>query len=115
MIDFQGAHWSQGIRDVQYFLVNSMRPDTLAEHERDLVAGYAEEVTRLGARLSAQEAWEHYRGFSFQTLMTAVVSLGLGSFTDSDAVMRAMLERAVAATRRLDFEAWLDSRIDGRG
>jgi hypothetical protein len=115
MIDFQGAHWSQGIRDVQYFLVNSMRPDTLAEHERDLVAGYAEEVTRLGARLSAQEAWEHYRGFSFQTLMTAVVSLGLGSFTDSDAVMRAMLERAVAATRRLDFGAWLDARVDGRG
>jgi hypothetical protein len=112
MIDFQAAHWSQGIRDVQYFLVNSMRPDTLADHERNLVAGYAEEVTRLGAPLSAPEAWEQYRGFSFQTLMTAVVSLGLGSFTDSEAVMRAMLERAVAATRRLDFEAWLDARVD---
>jgi hypothetical protein len=29
--------------------------------------------------------------------------------------MRAMLERAVAATRRLDFGAWLDARVDGRG
>jgi len=111
MIDFQGAHWSQGIRDVQYFLVNSMRPDRLAAHERDLVEGYAEEVTHLGAPLAAAQAWEQYRGFSFQTLMTAVVSLGLGSFTDSDAVMRAMLERAVAATRRLDFEGWLDARL----
>ena len=46
------------------------------------------------------------------TLMTAVVSRGLGSFTDSDAVMQAMLERSVAATRRLEFGAWLDARLE---
>jgi len=85
-----------------------MRPERLAEHERELIAGYCEERTRLGASLAADEAWEQYRGFSFQTLMTAVVSRGLGSFTDSDAVMQVMLERAVAATRRLAFGAWLD-------
>jgi hypothetical protein len=112
MIDFQGSHWSKGVRDVQYFLINSMRPELLAEHERELVAGYCEEVTRLGAPLAADDGWEQYRGFCFQTLMTAVVSLGLGSFTDSDAVMRAMLERSVAATRRLDFGAWLDARLE---
>ena len=112
MIDFQGAHWSKGIRDVQYFLINSMRPERLAEDERELVSGYCEERTRLGAPLSAEEGFDQYRGFSFQTLMTAVVSLGLGSFTDSDAVMRAMLERAVAATHRLGFSAWLDALLD---
>jgi hypothetical protein len=112
MIDFQAAHWSKGIRDVHYFLVNSMRAELLAEHERELVAGYCEERTRLGAPLSADEGFDQYRGFSFQTLMTAVVSLGLGSFTDSDAVMQAMLDRAVAATRRLEFEAWLDARVE---
>ena len=111
MIDFQGSHWSKGMRDVQYFLTNSMRPELLAEHERGLVAGYCQERARLGAPLGTDEAWEQYRGFSFQTLMTAVVSLGLGSFTDSDAVMRAMLERSVAAVRRLDFEAWLDAQL----
>jgi aminoglycoside phosphotransferase (APT) family kinase protein len=113
MIDFQGAHWSQGIRDVQYFLINSMPAERLAEHERELVAGYCEARARLGAPLAADEAWEQYRGFSFQTLMTAVVSLGLGSFTDSDAVIRAMLERAVAAMRRLGFAEWLDARLEG--
>ena len=112
MLDFPGAHWSKGIRDVQYFLINSMRPERLAEHERELVAGYCEERTRLGAPLAVEEGWEQYRGFSFQTLMTAVVSLGLGSFTDSDAVIQAMLERAVAATRRLAFGAWLDARLE---
>jgi hypothetical protein len=112
MLDFQGTHWSKGIRDVQYFLINSMRPERLAEHERELIAGYCEERTRLGAPLAPDEAWEQYRGFSFQTLMTAVVSLGLGSFTDSDAVMQVMLERAVTATRRLGFGAWLEARLD---
>ena len=112
MLDFQAAHWGQGVRDVQYFLVNSMRPERLAECERELVAGYCEERTRLGSPLDADEGWDQYRGFVFQTLMTAVVSLGLGSFTDSDAVMRAMLERAVAAARRLDFAGWMDDRRD---
>jgi len=109
MLDFQGAHWGRGIRDLQYFLINSMQPEVLATHERGLVAGYAEEVTRLGLPLSADEAWQEYRGLSFQALMTAVVSLGLGSFTDSDAVVRTMLERSVAAIRRLDFAGWLDA------
>ncbi len=111
MIDFQGAHWSRGIRDVQYFLIHSMRPERLAACERDLVAAYCEERTRLGAPLSADEGLDQYRGFSFQSLMTAVVSLGLGSFTDSDAVVRAMLERSVAAVRRVDFAGWLEARI----
>jgi len=111
MIDFQGAHWSKGMRDVQYFLINSMQPQLLAEHERELVGGYCEERARLGAPVPADEGWEQYRGFSFQTLMTAVVSLGLGSFTDSEAVMRAMLARAVAASRRLNLAGWLDARL----
>ena len=97
------------VRDVQYFLINSMKPEDLAENERSLVAGYAEEVTRLGLPLSAEDAWHEYRGLAFQALMTAVVSLGMGSFTDSDAVMRAMLERSVAALHRLDYAGWLDT------
>jgi hypothetical protein len=40
-----------------------------------------------------------------------VVSLGLGSFTDSEDVMRAMLARSVAALHRLRFAEWLDAAI----
>jgi hypothetical protein len=54
MIDFQGAHWGQGIRDVAYFLVNSMRPRLLVEHERALVECDAEVVTHLGAPLAGR-------------------------------------------------------------
>ncbi len=112
MLDFQGAHWGRGPRDVAYLLVNSMRADVLAQHEKSLVETYCEAREREGAPIDAAEAWHEYRGFSFQTLMTAVVSLGLGSFTDSDAVIDAMLERSVAAVRRLRFAEWLDEAID---
>lgn len=108
LLDFQATHWGQGPRDVAYFLQNSMRPELLAEHERDLVAFYCRERETWAAPIDRTTAWEQYRGFSFQVLMTAVVSRGLGSFTDSDAVIDAMLERAVAAVRRLHFERWLD-------
>ncbi len=112
MLDFQGAHWGRGTRDVAYFLMNSMRADVLAEHERSIVETYCEARAEHGAPLDPETAWHEYRGFSFQTLMTSVVSLGLGSFTDSDAVIDAMLERSVAAVRRLRFADWLDEAID---
>ena len=32
MLDFQAVHWSKGVRDVQYFLINSLAPDVLAQH-----------------------------------------------------------------------------------
>ena len=107
MLDFQGAHFGAGLRDVQYFLVNSMKASELAPYEQELVEHYVKRVSDAGAPIAFEVAWAQYRAFSFQTLMTAVVSLGLGSFTDSDEVMRVMLERSTAAVRRLDFEAWL--------
>jgi hypothetical protein len=107
MLDFQGAHFGVGLRDVHYLLVNSMTVSDLAASERDLVEHYVSSISALGAPLSFDDAWRQYQAFSFQTLMTAVVSLGLGSFTDSDEVVRVMLERATAAVRRLDFESWL--------
>jgi hypothetical protein len=107
MLDFQGAHFGAGLRDVQYFMVNFMTVPDLPASERDLVQHYVEIISDLGAPIAFEVAWEQYRTFSFQTLMTAVVSLGLGSFTDSDEVMRVMLERSTAAVRRLDFEGWL--------
>src|SRR5262245_41279691 len=36
LLDFQGVHWSKGIRDVVYFLVHSLEPDVLVQHESAL-------------------------------------------------------------------------------
>jgi hypothetical protein len=108
MIDFQGLQWCKGIRDVQYHLINSLEPEVLAAHEDDLIDFYVAELRRHGVDLDASDAREQYRALSFQTLMVAVVSIGLGSLTERDATVRTILRRSVAAIDRLGFGSWLD-------
>ena len=109
MLDWQAAQWAKGIRDVQYFLINSMKEDALAANERALIAHYVAELRRHSVALSEEEAWAQYRAYAFQTLMTSVVSLGLGTMTDMDEVLEVILARSVAAIRRTDFAGWLNS------
>ena len=108
MIDFQGTQWCKGIRDVQYFLINSLEPEVLAAHEDALIDGYLAELEERGVALDADAARDHYRALSFQTLMVGVISLGLGSLTERDDTVRAMLRRGVAAIDRLGFGDWLE-------
>lgn len=44
------------------------------------------------------------RGFSFQTLITLAVSLGLGGLTENVGVMEKMLNRSVAVVGRAGVE-----------
>jgi hypothetical protein len=107
MLDWQAAQWAKGIRDVQYFLINSMQEDVLAANERGLIRHYLSELAAHGVALDEAESWAQYRAYSFQTLMTSVVSLGLGTMTDMDEVLAVILERSVAAMSRTDFADWL--------
>ena len=109
LIDFQAAHWSQGMRDVQYFLINSLEPDVLAANEETLIGHYCNELDRHGVSLSRQDAYEQYVAFSFQTLMVGVVPLGLGSLTERDSTVRAITRRSAAAVERLGFRDWMES------
>ena len=109
MLDFQGMHWCPGIRDVQYFLINSMDPELLAAHESELIDFYVGELRSRGVALDPGKAREQYRAFAFQTLMVAVTSLGLGSLTELDSTLHTILERSVAAIDRLEFSSWLDA------
>jgi hypothetical protein len=108
MLDFQGMQWCKGIRDVQYHLINSLEPEVLAASEDGLIEDYVSELARHGTEIGRTEAREQYRAFSFQTLMVAVVSIGLGSLTERDETVRAVLRRSVAAIDRLQFGDWLD-------
>lgn len=115
MLDWQAAHWGKGIRDVQYFLTNSVPADTLAGCERELVDYYVERRAHHGAAVDAARTWQDYRGFSYHTLMTIVVSIGFGALNeDQDQLMGEILKRAVAAVRRLDYAGWLRDILSGR-
>ena len=96
------------MRDVQYFLINSLPSDVLEEHEQDLIAFYCDELATRNIALTRGEAFEQYRAFSFQTLMVGVVSLGLGSLTERDSTVRAITQRSAVAVERLGFREWLE-------
>jgi len=109
MLDFQGIQWCHGIRDVQYFLINSLEPELLAEHEAELVDHYVDALAAHGIALDAEQARDRYRALCFQTLMVAVVSIGLGSLTERDETVRTILRRSVAAIDRLRFGDWIEA------
>ncbi len=109
MIDFQATHWSKGIRDVQYFLINSMDPELLAEHEARLIGFYCNALAERGVTLTLEDALEQYRAFSFQTWVVGVVPLGLGNLTERNETVHAITERSTAAIERLGFREWLDA------
>jgi hypothetical protein len=107
LLDFQGLHWGQGIRDVQYHLIFSLEPKTLAECEDALVTDYLAALARHGVALDAGVARAQYRALSFQSLMVALVSLGLGSMIEREETVRTVLRRSVAAIERLGFGDWI--------
>lgn len=109
LIDFQGLHWGQRVRDVQYHLIYSLDPAVLAAHEDALIAHYVGTLARHGVALDADVARAQYRALSFQTLVVALVSLGLGSLTEREDTVRTVLARSVAAVDRLGLRAWLDA------
>jgi aminoglycoside/choline kinase family phosphotransferase len=109
MLDFQAVQWSKGIRDVQYFLIHSLDPELLGAHERSLVDHYVEACEARGVTLDRNQTFEHYRAFSFQTLSTAFVALGLGSLTERNTTVGTVLDRSIAAARRLDLPGFLGS------
>jgi hypothetical protein len=109
LLDFQGVHWSKGIRDVVYFLVHSLEPEVLEQHESALIEHYIAEMARRGVELDPDRTRTEYRAFSFQALMVGVVAVGLGGFTERETTVHTMLRREVAAIERLDFAGWLAS------
>ncbi len=108
MLDFQAVHWSKGMRDVQYFLINSIAPDVLAQHESSLIDHYLAALARRGIALDPERARGDYRAFSFQTLLTAAVSYA-GGLIEREAVVKTVLERSAAAVERLRFADWLEA------
>jgi hypothetical protein len=115
MLDWQAAHWGKGIRDVQYFLINSLPADTLAAHEHELVQYYVARRGHYGLAIDPAQTWEEYRSFTFHTLMTMVVSVGFGALNkEQDVLMAEGLRRAVAAVQRVRYGEWLRAYLAGR-
>lgn len=112
MLDFQAVHWGKGARDIQYFLIDSLPADVLAANEQDFIRYYVERRAVHGTAIDFEQTWQEYRGFTYHTLMTIVVSIGFGAMNDEQAaLMKEILVRSVAAVERVDYVGWLDEQL----
>ena len=84
-----------GLRDVAYFLGDSVPTELRRARERDLVARYCAQLRAGGAVLDVDEAWQQYRLHLLTAWIAAVVTAAMGSHWQP-------IEIGMAATRRAD-------------
>jgi hypothetical protein len=94
------------LRDVSYFLVNSVDTDLRRRHERELLAHYLDVLRAHGvASVDADAAWEEYRLFALYTWIAISVTAAAPGL-QPPAVVRRACQRSGTA---LDDLASLDA------
>lgn len=100
MCDWQLTGRARGMRDVAYFVTQSLTPAARDDHERDLVESYLARLGALGVAVPhADESWHDYRQGILLGFAYAVVAAGGLDQDDprSAAIPRVMLERSSLA------------------
>ncbi len=101
LLDWQVHQLGQGMRDVSYFLVNSMPEELRLEHQEELIEYYLATLHNLGVSLDFDTAWRQYRLQSVYAWIAAVVTAP-SNFQEQRVVI-AGLTRASRAV--VDLEA----------
>ena len=100
LCDWQLTGLSRGVRDLAYFLTQSLSPADRAVWERPLVEAYVARLAAQGvAGYGADQAWDDYRAATLLGLVYAVVAGGAldQASPRSRELTHAMLQRAAAA------------------
>lgn len=103
LLDWQVVQLGQGMRDVTYFLCNSLPVETRRRHERDLVRRYLAELRAHGVTpIPFEAAWAQHRRHAVYAWIAATFTAGAARLQPED-VVRAGVERTSAAV--LDLES----------
>lgn len=100
LLDWQVCQFGQGMRDVTYFLVNSLAEKIRLEHQESLIRHYLVTLAEHGATLDFDTAWRQYRLQSVYAWIAGVVTAP--SNFQPDTVVVAGLSRACKAILDLD-------------
>ncbi len=111
IVDWQTPGHGAAMSDVSYFLGAGLTTEVRRRHERDLVAGYHEQLMARGVSgYSFDECWDHYRRFSFSGLLMAVIaSMIVGQTERGDDMFMAMASRHAQQAIDLEADAFLTS------
>jgi Phosphotransferase enzyme family len=77
--DWAIASRAPGVRDVAYFMCNSLPIEVRRAHERPLLARYRDALTANGWPLDEQTAHDQYRIFSIYSWIAAVSTAAMGT------------------------------------
>lgn len=104
-LDWQVAQRGQGMRDVAYFLANSLPVDFRRSHEAALLGVYVDALAAAGGpRLAHETVREQYRLHVLYAWIAALVTAAATTLQHV-AIVRAALERTSAAVLDLDAVA----------
>ena len=107
LLDWQVVQQAQAMRDVTYFLCNSVPTELRRTHERTLIDRHRTTLAEHGAAPpTADDAWEQHRLHALYAWIAAAFTAGAATL-QRDAVVRAGVARAARAVLDLDAAAAL--------
>jgi hypothetical protein len=106
-LDWQCVQRGQGMRDVTYFLINSVPTEVRREHQGALIEHYLASLAEQGvAGPSPDKAWEQYRLHAFYPWISSVFTAAMSNLQAAP-IARAGVARSSAALIELDSLAAL--------
>jgi aminoglycoside/choline kinase family phosphotransferase len=109
--DWAVAGRAPGVRDVAYFLCNSLPVQTRRAQEDALLGRYLSGLAEHGATLGKEIAEEQYRLFSIYSWIAAASTAAMGEQWQPIDVCRAALISTTQAIEDLDAVGLLESRL----
>lgn len=90
-LDWQVIQRAPGMKDIGYFLCNSLRSELRREHERQLIRHYLRNLAELGVDAPPfEEAWRQYRLFALYSWLAATFTAAASGLQDADIAMAGM-------------------------
>lgn len=109
--DWAVASRYPGMRDVAYFLCNSLPTEVRRAEESSLIARYRDGLAAGGVDLDEATAWEQYRLFSVYSWISATTTAAMGSKWQPIEVGRRAMEQTTQALIDLDVLGLLSERL----
>jgi hypothetical protein len=107
-LDWACVAHAPGMRDVAYFLSNSLPIELRRKEERDLLQRYRLGLAEAGAQVPPfDETWRDYRRFALTSWVAATTTAAAGSRMQPIEIGLRAMERTNAAVRDLDSLALL--------
>jgi aminoglycoside phosphotransferase (APT) family kinase protein len=100
LLDWQVSQLGQGMRDISYFMINSLDEALRLEHQERLIRHYLATLRELGVSLDFDTAWRQYRRHSVYAWIAGMVTAP--SQFQPERVVLTGLSRACKAILDLD-------------